>query len=156
MAIYRACGVFPWGTTVQTNIGANTALLEVVGSPTDFLLLKSMGFSGSGQTAGRVFSYAMGRSTAGAPPAQGSPFLPDDPNSPPTPAFVTTVWAGKFPSLPTRFLRRASISPAEVAGQVFRFPKGLGVYPGQTMSLFMTVTINSQNTTMDFQVEIDA
>ncbi len=156
MAIYRACGVFPWGTTAQTNIGANTCLLEVVGSPTDYILLKSIGFSGTGQTAGRVFTYGLGRSTAGAPPAQGSPFLPDDPNSPPTPAFVTTFWAGKFPSLPARFLRRASIAPTEVASQVLRFPKGLSVYPGQTMSLYMILTLNAQNTTMDFQVEIDA
>jgi hypothetical protein len=155
MAIYRASGVFQWGTTSSNNVGANTAFFEIVGSPTDYIAVKSIGFSGTFATGGRVFSFAMGRSTPGAPPAQSSPFLPDDPTSPPTPAFVTTLWAGPFPSLPVHFLRRTSVPPAEVAGQLWRFQKGLGVYPGATLSLFMTTSINSQNTTMDFSVEID-
>lgn len=156
MSIYRACGVFYWGTTVNMNVGSNLPFFEIVGSPTDYIDVKDIGFSGAVQAGGRVFSYALGRSTAGAPPAQSSPFLPDDPNSPPTPAYVTTFWAGKSPSLPAHFLRRGSISPAQVSANIFRFPKGLSVYPGQTLGLFLTVAINLQNTTMDFQVEIDA
>lgn len=145
MAIYRSC--LPFEVEVAgANGGAQNGqiLHEIAGSATDYILVKKIVLSSTGGGTTRGFSVGLGYSSqVGATPSISAPFMPDDPNSPQTTAYLATQWGGSAPGVPFAYLRRTMITSASGGMSIWNFPRGLGVYPGTSLVIAAIGVINA-------------
>lgn len=155
MTIYRGGGLLM--TTADLGGTTNTSVpyFEIVGSPSDALLVKEVAFTAGDASLLRNWNMGFGPSNPrGAPARVSYGFAPDDVNAPPTLAYIAADWAGRQPGRPTKFWR-CGIAACNANTVAWRSQRGIGVAPGQTMAIYSFGTGNLSASSVTIWVEID-